>query len=494
MTVAQGMLTIDVTVVRVALPSIQRELDTSYVAQQWVVNAYLLALAVFVIAGGRAGDMFGRRRVFLVGTALFTVCSALCGVASGSAELIAARAGQGLGAAIMMPGTASIVTDAFAGRGLGRALGTLGGISAAGLSLGPVLGGALVQLAGWRWIFFLNVPVAVAVFALTLRAVPESRDAGARRVDPAGLLALGGSLTALTLALMQGPGWGWGSPATLGLLAAAVGLGAALVAIESRSPDPLLDLGLLRRPVLAAANALGACAQFVVTGLTVLLAIFLQTGLGYGPLDAGLLLLPLTIPLAFVSPLGGRLTDRLGPRWPTTAGMALITAALVEIGLLAAGGSYLAVLPGLVLFACGFGLVLTSVTSTAMAGGPGAERGVVSGIYNTARNVGASLGVAVMGSLLAVLEQRRLDEAFARTPYTEPQRSEIEGLLAGAPSAQAALHDFPPAVVREIQATVHHAFSAAFANTMLLSAAIGALGVVLAATALRGAGTGGAGD
>jgi EmrB/QacA subfamily drug resistance transporter len=416
MILALGMLTIDVTVVRVALPTIQRELGISNVAQQWVVNAYLLTVGVFVVAGGRAGDLFGRRRVFLVGLGLFTVCSALSGLASSGGELVAARAGQGAGAAIMTPGTFSIVTDAFAGPELGRAMGSLTGTAAAGLSIGPLLGGFLIDSAGWRWIFFINVPLGVLAAIAVVRHVPERRRVGAPRIDLAGLVTLGLGLTALSVGLMLGVGWGWGSPRTLGAL---LGGGVLLVTfwiIEQRVDAPLVDPRTLRRRELAAANGVGFCAQFVSTGFTVLVAIYLQQELHYSPLATGALLLPMTIPLLIASPLSGRLLERVGARRLTAAGMALVAAGVAEVAISATAGGLDGLLPGFVLFGCGFAVVLTTLTTAVMAAAGELDRGMVSGIYNTARNVGASLGVAVTSSVLFTLERRHpFADAFAAT-------------------------------------------------------------------------------
>ena len=416
MILALGMLTIDVTVVRVALPTIQRELGASNVEQQWVVNAYLLSVGVFVVAGGRAGDLFGRRRVFLIGLGAFTVCSALSGLADSGSALIAARAGQGVGAAIMTPGIFSIVTDAFDGPALGRAMGSLTGTAAAGLSIGPLLGGILIGVAGWRSIFFINVPLGVLAAIAVARYVPERRRDDAPRIDLAGLVTLGLGLTALNVGLMEGERWGWSSARTLGVLFGAVVLLVGFWALEQRVDAPLVDPRMLRRRELAAANAVGFCAQFVSTGFTVLVAIYLQSELHYSPLATGALLLPMTIPLLIASPLSGRLLERAGARLLTTAGMALVAAGVAWVAIGATGGRLAGLLPGFVLFGCGFAAVLTTLTTAVMAAAGELDRGMVSGIYNTARNVGASLGVAVTSSVLFTLERKHpFTDAFAAT-------------------------------------------------------------------------------
>lgn len=419
MTTALGMLTIDTTVVRVALPTIQHELHTSDVVQQWVVNAYLLTLAVFVIAGGRAGDLFGRRRVFLAGLIGFTVFSALAGSANGSALLLIARAGQGIGAAIMLPGTLSIVTDAWAGPRLGRAIAVMSTVAAAGVSIGPLLGGILTEYAGWRWIFFVNIPVAVVTVVLTLLAVPEARKEHAPPIDVRGLALLGGGLTALMLGLMQAPDWGWTSPAVLGLLVAAAVVLALFVAAEARTRWPLVDLRLLRGSSLCA-NSVGAIAQYAITGLTVLAAIYLQEVLGFSPFEAGLRLLPLTVPALFASPVSGWLLERVSGRVLATVGMALMAVGMFTAGIGAdISDRYAALVPGFLVFAVGFSVAYTVMTTLVMAGAPAAERGGASGVYNTARNVGAALGVAVMGAILAAESgtgtPSEVDSAFALT-------------------------------------------------------------------------------
>jgi EmrB/QacA subfamily drug resistance transporter len=419
MATALGMLTIDTTVVRVALPTIQREFGMSAVAQQWVVNAYLLTLAVFVIAGGRAGDLFGRRRVFLSGLVLFTVSSAVAGGADDTALLLAARAGQGIGAAVMLPGTLSIVTDAFAGPKLGRAIAVLSTVAAAGVSIGPLLGGVLTEYAGWRWIFFVNIPVGIAAFVLTLAVVPESRKERAPPLDLRGLALLGVGVSALTLGLMQGQDWGWTSPAVVALLAVAAVVLTLFAAAEARTRVPLVDIELLRGSALAA-NTVGATAQFAITGLTVLAAIYLQSVLDLSPFDAGLGLLPLTVPALAGAPLTGWLLERVRGRVLVTVGMALMAAGMFSAAIGAdVSDRYAALVPGFFVFGVGFSVVYTAMTTLVMASAPSADRGMVSGVYNTARNIGAALGVAVMGAILAAESgagtPSEVDSAFALT-------------------------------------------------------------------------------
>jgi EmrB/QacA subfamily drug resistance transporter len=475
MAAALGILTIDATIVRVALPSIQHDLAMSDVAEQWLVNAYLLTTAAFVIAGGRAGDLFGRRRVFIAGLATFTACSAVAGFADSDWVLLAARAGQGVGAAVMLPGTIAIVTDAFAGPALGGAIAVLTMAAAIGVSIAPLLGGSIAELAGWRWIFYVNLPIGLVVAVAVLATVPESRRPKAPPLDVLGLALLAGGLTALILGLMQMPDWGWASPATIGLHAAAVVMLALFGLVERRATSPLVDLRLLRGRSLAA-NTIGACSQFVVTGLTVLVAVYLQTGLGYSPVEAGALLLPITVPMLFSAPLTGHMLMRVGVRALVTTGMGLMAGGMVAVGIAAhASERYVAHLPGLVLFGLGFAAVYTALTTAVMGSAPAFDRGLVSGVYNTARNLGATLGLAVMGTLLAAFEGHRLTTLLPSGEAGAIDDKRVQHLLGTEDLSAGGAH---------LQSVARTAFEGAFAITVEISASVALAGALIAYFAL----------
>ena len=473
------MMTIDVSIVRVALPTIQDALGSSDVAQQWIVNAYLLTMGAFAIVGGRAGDRFGRRRVFLLGVGLFTVGSVVCGLSQSSGMLIAARAAQGVGAAIMTPGNIAMVTDAFEGKSLGKAMGILVGIGSIGVSAGALLGGALIELGGWRLIFFINVPVSLVVIGLVMRFVPEHRAEGAPGLDIPGLVTLSIGMTALTLAVMQAPVWGLGSGIAISVLAASILVLAAWTQIERRARDPLVDIDLLRGAMLGG-NFVAFCVPFVLSGLAVLLAIYLQNVLGYSALQTGVLMLPLTVPGLFGSLISGWLAVRYGARSVVSGGMALAAVGVYAVGVGAQADRYLELMPGLIVFAFGAAVALPAMTTVIMASVESPERGMVSGVYNTARLVGATMGLAVMGSVLASLEQAKLDEELTSGQLTQIEETRVHHFLADGGSQSAAVAELSKKEAQAVEDGVRAVFDSAFATTLKLASLVAAIGALVA--------------
>ena len=323
------MIMLDNTVVNVALPSIQRDLGASISGLEWTVNGYTLSFAVLLATGGRLGDIFGRRRMFLFGVVIFALSSATAGLAAGSTDLVLSRVVQGVGAALMMPATLSIITDAFPPHERGKAMGTWAGVSALALAIGPVLGGFLTEHVTWRAIFYLNIPVAAGAVAASLFAVRESRDTTVgREVDYAGVAVLTGALTALILALVEGNSWGWGS---VGIVALLVGSGvglAAFVAVELRVRAPMVEFHFFSDRNFLGAVVVALIVSFAMLGVFFFLALYMQDILGYSPLEAGVRFLPSTLMIVTVAPIAGRLADRFGPRWLIAAGLAIVAASL----------------------------------------------------------------------------------------------------------------------------------------------------------------------
>jgi EmrB/QacA subfamily drug resistance transporter len=477
-TLALTMMTVDVAIVRVALPTIQAELDTSDVAQQWIVNAYLLTMGTFAIVGGRAGDRFGRRRVFMIGVVIFIGCSVLCGISSSSGMLIAARAGQGIGAAIMTPGNIAMVTDAFSGAALGKAMGILVGIGSIGVSMGALVGGALIDSVGWESIFFINVPISLIVLLLVSISVKEHREREAPGLDIPGLVSLTIGMTALTVAVMQAPVWEISSDKTLAAFAIAAVALAVWFAIESRASDPLVDLAVIRGPMLGA-NVVAFCVPFVLSGLAVLLAIYLQNVLGYSALETGLLMLPMTVPGMLGSLSSGWLLAHLGARVVVSGGMLLTAVGAYAVGVGASADDYGALIPGLVVFSFFASVALPAMTTTLMGGVKADERGMVSGVYNTARLIGATLGLAVMGALLAAIEQQKLDDELAAHQIDRVEETHIHNILAGG-SRQQELESLPDKEQAQVEADLTTVFDDAFSATIKLSSLVALFGALVA--------------
>lgn len=396
------MLLLDGTVVNLAIPSILRAFGASYSQVQWVMDAYLLVFAVLLITSGRLGDLFGRRRMFSVGLGLFTLSSLACGLAPGIGWLIGFRALQGLGGALMMPNTLSIIANIFVPEERGKAMGFWGGVSGFSLALGPSLGGLLVDAASWRWIFLINVPIGVILFFFGLRYVPESTDpTSVKQMDLPGVSVLTAALFCLTFALIEGQNYGWRSGLIIGLFVAAV-LGLALfVGIERRQVQPLMDLSLFKIRTYTVTNAVGLIMSFGMMGVFFLLPVFLQAVLGYSAIKAGLVMTPLAAVVIVASPLSGTLSDRIGPKWLMVSGM--LVAALgffLTRREMQADASWPSFVLPFAVSGFGIGMVMPPMTSAVMGSVAPERAGQASGMISSTRQIGSVLGIAVMGTLL----------------------------------------------------------------------------------------------
>jgi EmrB/QacA subfamily drug resistance transporter len=395
------MVMLDNTVVNVALPSIQDDLHASIAGLEWTVNAYTLAFGVLLVTGGRLGDIFGRRRVFLMGVVLFAASSLFIGFSQSSAWLISGRAIQGVGAALMMPATLSIITNAFPPHERGKAIGTWAGVSALALAIGPVLGGVLVEHVSWQSIFFINLPVAAGAIAVTLFATRESRDEiVVPKVDIAGIVAITVGLTSLTLALVEASGWGWGSPRILGLFAlAAAGL-TAFARIEQRVKVPMVDFSFFGSRTFLGTNIVAFIVSFSMLAMFFFLTLYMQNVLDYSPLEAGVRFLPTTLMVIVVAPIAGRLTDSIGPRPLITGGLTLVAVSQLWQSFLTPTSGFDFLLPGFVLMGIGIALVMSPMSTAAMNAVDQTKAGVASGILSMSRMVGGTLGVAVLGTFI----------------------------------------------------------------------------------------------
>jgi EmrB/QacA subfamily drug resistance transporter len=395
------MIMLDNTVVNVALPSIRRDLGVSVSQLEWVINAYFLTFAVLMISGGKLADMLGRRRIFIAGLVVFTLSSLACGLATTGSLLIAFRAVQGVGSALMNPATLSIITATFPPRQRGMAMGIWVGVSAVALALGPITGGLLAEKAHWSWIFFINVPIGVLAIVAARVVIRESKDTSKeQRLDPLGLVTSGGALFALTYALIEANNKGWSSTEILSLFAAAVVLFAAFIFVERRQRSPMLDLSLFKNPTFAGANSTMLLVAMSMFGVFFFVSLFVQGILGYSPIQAGAAFLPMTLCIVFFAPVAGKLSDRIGSRWLMGGGMVLVSLSLVFFSLLDASSSFWNLLPALLVGGAGMALAMTPTTSAAMGSVPVDQAGVGSGVLNSMRQVGGALGVAIMGAIL----------------------------------------------------------------------------------------------
>jgi EmrB/QacA subfamily drug resistance transporter len=399
------MIMLDNTIVNVALPSIGRGLQIGVSQLEWVVNAYTLSFAVLMLTGGRLADLYGRRLVFQTGLATFTFASLACGLAANAETLIAARAVQGAGAALMMPATLSIISAAFPREERGTAIGIWAGVSGMALAIGPLLGGLLTEHVGWNWIFFVNVPVGVTAFVASFVLILETRgDETDRHLDLPGLLTSAGGLLALTYALIEANSYGWGSTRILALFAAAAVLLTAFVLIERGARRPMLDLRLFGNRTFTGANIAALLVSLAMFGIFFFVSLYMQNILGYSPVHAGVVFLPMTFLVVISAPIAGKVTDLIGPRWPITIGMTLLGVALISFSRLGLHATFTDMLPGMLLGGLGMGMAMGPMTAAALSTVRVERAGVASSVLTTARQVGGTLGIAVMGAIVVAAE------------------------------------------------------------------------------------------
>ncbi|HEY8792892.1 MAG TPA: MFS transporter [Gaiellaceae bacterium] len=396
------MIMLDNTVVNVALPSIQKSLGISISELEWVVNAYALTFGVLLLTGGKLADLLGRRTIFIAGLVVFTGASLWCGLAGGAASLIAARTVQGVGAAMMNPATLSIITATFPPRQRGTAIGIWAGVSALALAIGPIVGGLLTEKVNWSWIFFINVPVGVLGVIAARVFIDETKDTSKeQRLDLPGLITSAIGLFALTYGLIETNSHAWTSTRVLALFGIAVVALAAFVLLELRQRLPMLDLSLFRNPTFAGANAAMLLVGLAMFGIFFYNSLLLQRVLGYSAIETGATFLPLTLLIILVAPAAGRFSDRIGARWLMGAGMTLIAVSLLLFGTLDASSSFWNILPGLLVGGVGMATTMAPTTAAAMGSVPVTKAGVGSAVINSMRQVGGSLGIAIMGALVA---------------------------------------------------------------------------------------------
>jgi EmrB/QacA subfamily drug resistance transporter len=435
------MLLLDTTIVNVAQQKIKEGLSADLSQIQWILDSYILAFAVLMLSFGRIGDVFGRKKMFVIGMAVFTAASGLCGISGwvadlvgipGATALIVARVLQGIGGALMMPQTLSLITVAFPPQKRGAAMGVWGSVVALGAVLGPLIGGYIVTHYPWEWVFLINIPVGIVAILATLAIVPESRDPLASgKLDWGGLVFSAAAIFTLVYALIEGPKFGWTSPITGGLLALSAVLFAIFFWWERRVPDAMVKLELFGIRNFWVASIIGLAVPFGLFGIFFPMTVFLQGALGMTPLEAGLTMMPMSLMLMVVAPISGRLSDRIGARWILTTGLTLVTVGIVLISSqLSTNTNWRPLLPALLVTGTGMGMTFAPMTAAAMSQVPTRISGSASGILNTSRNIGQLLGIAVLGSVLQSRLGLHAGEELSALPIQDRALlDEIAGLV-----------------------------------------------------------------
>ncbi|GAC1434446.1 MAG: MFS transporter [Solirubrobacteraceae bacterium] len=475
------MLLLDITVVNVALPDIQRSLHSSFSDLQWVVNAYSLTLAALLLTAGALADLVGRRRMFALGLVVFTGSSLLCGLSGSALMLNLARALQGVGGAIMFATSLALLAQAFHGRERGTAFGVFGAVTGAAVAVGPLVGGALTAGVGWEWIFFVNVPIGIAAVFVTLTKLEESRDEDARGVDWAGLLTFSLGLFLIIFALVRGNDQGWSSAEITGSLVAGVLLLVAFVFVERAQSRPMLDLQLFRRPAFAGASVVAFALSGSMFAMFLYLTLFIQNVLGFGPLEAGVRFLPITLLSFAVAPIAGRLTVRVPVRAMLGLGLLLVAAGLLLMSGLSASSGWTHLLAGFIVAGAGIGMINPPLASTAIGVVPPRRSGMASGINNTFRQVGIATGIAGLGAIFQHEIAARTMSALVRSGQAQAVLAGTHGQLrstfASGATPQLA-RALPPAPAHALLSAFRGAFSGALNEILLIAAALALLGAL----------------
>jgi EmrB/QacA subfamily drug resistance transporter len=477
------MLLLDVTIVNVALPQIQRAFGASLPELQWIIDAYALTLAALLLTAGVLADRFGRRVTFAAGTAIFTAGSLLCGLATGPLDLALSRAGQGIGGAVMFATSLALLSDAFRGKDRGVAFGVFGAVTGIAVATGPVIGGVITSGLSWRWIFLVNVPIGIATIAVTLAKVAESRDPDASRPDWLGFVSFSAALALLVYGLISAGG-GWGSARVVASLSAAGGLLAAFVVIELAQRRPMLDLSLFRVPTFTGGLIAAFAISASVFSLLTYIILYLQDELGFSALGTGLRVLFLTLAVFVTAGIAGRLTTVVPARLMISAGFVLVATGLLLMRGLTGGSGWMHLIPGLIVAGAGAGLVNVPLASTAVGVVAPARAGMASGINSTLRSVGLATGIAALGAIFAAQLRSTVTSRLARTPLAAHAHAIAAGL--GGPKSSGAQSGLTAAARQAVAAAARVGFAGGLNTILLIGAAIAAIAAVASLTLIRG--------
>jgi EmrB/QacA subfamily drug resistance transporter len=476
--VATFMLLLDITIVNVALPDIQRELGASLSSLQWVIDAYALTLATFLLVAGSIGDRLGRRRVFSFGFGLFTFASLLCGIAGDATLLNLARGLQGIGGGAMFATALALIAQEFEGRERATAIGLWGATVGGAVAIGPLVGGLLTDGLGWEWIFFINVPIGITAVLLTERKLANVTATDPQPLDWPGLFTFSGGLFLLIFGLIRGNPEGWGSGVIVASLTAAVVLLVAFLVIESRSPNAMLEIGLFKNPSFTGVSIAAWVLSAGMFAMFLYLTLYIQNVLGYSPLEAGARFLPLTLLSFFVAPIAAKVSDRVGTRFLLGVGLAFTGAGLIAMRGLSVDSEWTALLLGFILAGIGIGITNPGIASTALGVVAPARAGMASGINSTFRQVGIATGVAGLGAVFQSQISSHLESLLPSAP------SGLDDLIA-AGGTRAAVETAPPQLQAQVGDAASGAFVAALNDVLLIGAIIIFAGAVLSFALVR---------
>ena len=477
---ATFMLLLDITIVNVALPAIERSLDASFSDLQWVVDAYALALATFVLTAGSLADLFGRKRLFMIGIVLFTAASAACGLANDPLFLIIARGVQGLGGAIMFATALALISQEFHGRERGTAFGVWGATIGAAVAIGPLAGGMLTSWLNWRWIFLVNIPIGIAAVMLAGSKLRESSDPEHSRLDPLGLVTLTSGLLCLILALIEGNSHGWTSTLIVSLLVAAVVLLGLFIASQARPGLTMIDLSLFRRPAFDGAQTTAFAISSSMFAMFLYLTLYLQNVLGLSPLQTGVRFLPLSIVSFFAAPIAGRLSARVPVRLLLGVGLALVALSLYLMSGISVDSGWTTLLPGFIVGGIGIGMVNAPLAATAVSTVRVERAGMASGINNTFRQLGIATGIAALGAVFA----SRVKDSFVAGIHDLPHAHQLAAQLSSGQAGRA-IAAAPPAARAHVAEVARASFISGLNHILVLGAIVSACGAVLAAVLVR---------
>ncbi len=470
--VATFMLLLDITIVNVALPDIQKDLDASFSSLQWVVDAYSLTLAACLLIAGSFADRIGRRRIFSIGFAVFTFASFLCGISGDATHLNLARGLQGVGGAAMFATSLALIAQEFQGRERGTAIGAWGATIGGAVAVGPLVGGALTEGLGWEWIFFVNVPIGIGAIVLTTTKLANLKAPDPEPIDWPGLATFSLGLFALIFGLIRGNPDGWSSPQIIGSLAAAAVLLVAFFVVEHREDHAMLDLSLFRKPAFAGVSAVAFALSAGMFSMFLYITLYIQDVLGYSPLEAGVRFLPITLLSFFVAPVAGKLSARIPVRVLLGLGLGLVGGGLLLMHGINVGDGWTTLLAGFLVAGAGIGMVNPGIASTAIGVVSPVKAGMASGISNTFRQVGIATGVATLGAIFQSQISSKLSELAPAAPPGFADAVSSGG-------AQAAIQAAPPGSRAELTTAANQAFISGLNEILIVAAAVAIAGAVL---------------